>query len=86
MPRYCLLVPSYPFLVSLLQLETLELLEGNGGGGGLTTRPVLAEVDGRVLASLLALRTEALVKNHMLREAKHTLGIFRHFRCTEVFD
>ena len=34
---YCLLVPSYPFLVSLLQLETLELLEGNGGGGGLTT-------------------------------------------------
>lgn len=34
-------------------------------------------VDGRVLASLLALRTEALVKNHMLREAKHTLGIFR---------
>lgn len=34
-------------------------------------------VHGRVLASLLALRTEALVKNHMLREAKHTLGIFR---------
>jgi hypothetical protein len=42
-------------------------------------------VDGRVLASLLALRTEALVKNHMLREAKHTLGIFRHFPAQKFF-
>eukprot|EP00913_Durusdinium_trenchii_P001934 g1788.t1 len=34
-------------------------------------------VAGDILASLLALRTEALVKSQMLREAQHTVGIFR---------
>lgn len=82
-------LPLSPFLVSLQKLETFELLEGNGGGWRWVDHQdapaVPAEVDGRVLASLLALRTEALVKNHMLREAKHTLGIFRHFPAQKFF-
>ena len=87
MHRYEL--PLSPFRVSLLKLEAFELLEDNGGGWRWVDHQdapaVLAQVDGRVLASLLALRTEALVKNHMLREAKHTLGVFRHFPCTDFF-
>ncbi|CAJ1390522.1 unnamed protein product [Effrenium voratum] len=47
------------------------------------TEPYVAEnartdvVDGAVLANLLALRTEALVKSDRLRDAKHSVEVFR---------